>query len=90
MAVIEFTHFSKWLPLTLPAYIAANQAVSASSADISSDRDLSMASVWEFLSSRMWPSLFMARQLRAKHAFLLVPASQHDSMTPMDDIYNVT
>ena len=28
----------------------------------------------------------MARQLRAKHAFLLVPASLHDSIMPMDEI----
>ena len=66
--------------------MAANQAVSPSSAEISSASDRTMSSVCEFLSSRMCPSLFMARQLRAKHAFLLVPASLHDNIRPMDEI----
>ncbi len=67
--------------------MAANHPVSPSSEDKSSDSICNTLSDWPFLSNRAWPSLLVARQLSAKHAFLLAPGSEQHSILANREIW---
>lgn len=65
--------------------MAANQPVSLSSAFNRLVRVLMTSSECRLLRILVWPSGFVARQLNAKHAFLLAPvSSQHNIFAKAD------
>ena len=67
-------------------YIAANQPVSLSSALKRPDNVRSISSEWMLFSNRVWPSELVARQLRAKQAFLLAPVSSQLNIFAREEI----
>ena len=67
-------------------YMAANQPVSLSWALSSWARVRRTSSECTFCSRRLWPSRLVARQLRAKQAFLLAPASSQLSILAKEEI----
>lgn len=68
-----------------PTHIAANHPVSLSSALRSSESVRKILSEWIFFKSLAWPSAFVARQLRAKQAFLLAPVSSQLNIFARED-----
>lgn len=78
-------NFIDILPPNHITYMAANQPVSLSSAFNKLVRVLMTSSEWRLLRILVWPSGFVARQLKAKHAFLLAPvSSQHNIFAKAD------
>lgn len=68
--------------------MAANQPVSLSSALSNSDKVRKISSECMLFNNLVWPSVFVARQLRAKHAFLLAPVSLQLNILASEDNYN--
>ena len=68
-------------------HIAANHPVSLSVLANNVDSVDKTSEACVFLSRRVCPSRLVARQLRAKHAFLLAPASLHTNMRANVEIW---